>query len=429
MHRVEKIHPRSWFVIFCGAIFYCYQFIIRVSPGIMTDEIMHTLSIDASSFGFIIGFFYWAYALMQIPLGVTMDKFGPRLLISGAGFIIGIACFLFSSTSSVYFASMARFMMGVGAACGFLGTLKLGTIWMPPRHLGKVISFTLVLGTTGAGLGGTPLRYLMEQVGWVTTYHILGIVGVILGSLSFIIIRNGPEAGPSHHIKASGNQELLKGIIQVLTSPQCWIISGVGLMMYVPLATIGDAWGVYFLENAYHFDEKIAATVILAMFIGAMIGSPFFTALSDRLMSRRTPMFIGVTGSLIVYMFIVFAHDLNLWTLYALFFAAGFCYTSKALCFASICEIMPRQISGITIGFTNMVVMTSGIMFHPLIGKMLHYHWDGTTQANGGPDYNAGDFQFALTVLPLCLGLALIFVGVMKETHPGSQKRNRYRGK
>lgn len=418
-------NPRAWIVVACSALFYCYQFVVRVSPNMVADELRQTFLIDASTFGLIIGFYYWSYSGIQIPLGIIMDRIGTRRLVSGAGIVVGIGCYMFAHTDSIIVASIARFLMGLGAACGFVGTLKLGSLWFPPRWMGIVIGLTMVFGTLGAVLGQTPLRILVEAVGWQETYTILSIVGCALGVLTYTVVRNSP-AGDKLDYDDEGDENPFSGLFKVMQSPQAWIIAAFGMLMYVPLTVMGVAWGVPFLENAYGMDEKVAGTITSVMFLGGACGGPVFALFSDFLCQRRMPMIIGGLGSLSVYFFILYYEHLPLFALHTLFFLAGFFYTSKTLTFAAQVERMPLRYSAISVAFTNMIVMFTGIICHPLIGFMLDFHWDGTVDAGGTPIYSAADYRFALTVVPVALALSLLSIAFYKETHPANLKRKRY---
>lgn len=418
---------RAWFMVSMGAIFYCYQFILRVLPNVLNNEIMTNFAIDAGAFGMMVGFYYWAYSGMQIPLGITMDKFGPRNLLSIAGFICGIACFIFSMTTNIYVASFSRFMMGMGAACGFLGTIKLGTLWFPPNQIGKVIALTMIFGTSGAALGGPPLSILTDFLGLQSSLRTLGLVGIIIGTVIFVFVRNTPS-GEMPAVTQQKNEKVFSGLARVLKSPQAWLISIFGMLMYAPLIIMGDAWCVPFIESIYTIDEKYAATIHTFLFIGAALGSPFFTSLSDKLASRIIPMTIGALLSLGVYMLIVFGNNIPLPLMYVLFFLAGFCYTAKCLCFASITEIMPSSSSGVSVGFNNMIVMAFGAVFHPMIGSMLDFSWNGLV-VDGRNIYSELDYRFAMSVIPICLALALFTIGFIRETHPASSSRRSRRNR
>jgi MFS family permease len=412
---------RAWFMVGCGGVFYCYQFILRVLPNVLHDEIVTAFAIDASAFSVMVGFYYWAYSGLQIPLGITMDKFGPRRLLSIAGFICGVACFIFSLTSSIYVAGFARFMIGMGAACGFLGTIKLGTLWFPPQKIGNVIALTMIFGTTGATLGGSPLGYLTDYLGWQKSLQFLGLIGLCIGLVFFLFVRDTPTGKIPPKLYGK-NEHVLSGFKRVITSSQAWLISGFSMLMYAPLIIMGDAWCVPFIESIYTVDEKLAATVHTSLFIGAALGSPFFTSLSDKLTSRRIPMMIGALFSLGVYMLIIFGNNIPLFFMYVLFFLAGFSYTAKCLCFASMTEIMPPSSSGVSVGFSNMIVMGCGALVHPLIGRMLDYSWNGLV-TDGRNVYSELDYRFAMSVIPICLALSLFLVGFIKETHPGRPGR------
>jgi MFS family permease len=100
-----------------------------------------------------------------------------------------------------------------------------------------------------------------------------------------------------------------------------------------------------------------------------------------------------------------------------LFFIAGFAYTAKCLSFASICETMPLKMSGVSIAFVNAIVMSTGIIFLPVIGALIDHHWNGEMYGNI-PHYNASDYRFALITIPVFLAFSAILVFFMKETHP-----------
>lgn len=411
---------RAWFMVGCGGLFYCYQFILRVLPNVLNDEIMTAFAIDAGAFGLMVGFYYWAYSGLQIPLGITMDKFGPRRLLSLAALTCSIACFIFSMTTSIYIAGLARLMMGMGAACGFLGTIKLGTLWFPPQNIGKVIALTMIFGTTGAALGGLPLSILTDHLGWQGSLQALGVVGLVISLIFFIFVRNTPSGEMTNN--KSQSEPILGGLKMVLKSPQAWLISGFSMLMYAPLIIMGDAWCVPFMKSIYTVDEKLATTIHLILFTGAAMGSPFFTTLSDKLTSRRIPMMIGALACLGVYLLIIFGNNIPLYFMYILFFLAGFCYTAKCLCFASMTEIMPAESSGVSVGFSNMIVMAGGALFHPLIGYMLDFSWSGLV-VDGHNIYSEVDYRRAMAVIPICLSLSLFLIGFIKETHPGRPSR------
>jgi sugar phosphate permease len=407
--------PRGWVAVSCGALFYCYQFALRVSPNVMHNELMHDFAINATAFGTMIAFYSWSYAGVQIPLGIALDRLGPGILLTWASLICALSCFIFSISTSAYVASFALFLMGLGSAGGFLGSIKLGTVWFPPSHLARVIALIMVFGTLGAGIGGTPLSILTDTLGWQATMQVLGGVGICIAGLIYLVVGRAPIP-----VVYEPTRSVFAGLRRVLRTPQAWLISLYSMLMYAPIIIMGVAWGVPFILSVYAVDEKVAATVITTMFVGAALGSPCFSMFSDQMKRRNFPMLMGAIASLVIYSIILFVPNIPFSLMYVLFFAAGFTYTAKSLSFTSICEIMPQSSSAVAVGVINTITMATGALFHPLMGKMLVYHWDGKI-VDGVIVYSEWDYRFALSIIPVCLALSIVVVRFIRETHHAAE--------
>ncbi len=416
---------RGWFAVSLGAAFYCYQFIVRVFPNILHQELMDIFSIDTDGLGLIISTYGWAYSLMQLPLGLAIDRWGPRYLVSIASLFVSLGCVLFIATKSVYVAAFGRFLMGMGSACGFMSCVKLATLWLPPRQLSRAIAVTMICGTFGAALGGTPLSLIERHVG--PYYCILGLAGLGL-LMSLVLITLIPQRSP---VKRKGTPTKaalseanpLQDLYMILRNPQSWIIAFYSMLMYVPITVWGEAWGVPFVERATNSSEYMAAIATTCMFAGAAIGSPLFTALSDQWRSRRSPIVLGSILALATNAMIVLTPDIPLMLMYVLFFFTGLVYTAKVLTFSCICEIMPRSMSGISVAMINSIVMLTGAVYHPLIGFLAKGHAEQLGPIPVNYMYSYYDYQFALTVVPASILLAVLFGLFIKDTHPD---RNRF---
>jgi MFS family permease len=410
-------HIRGWVVVACGALFYMYQFMIRVSPNVMHETMLTNFSIDSASLGLMVGVYYWSYSAVQIPLGITMDRLGPRLFLCGAAFLCAMACFIFGNVTNPLIGGIARFLMGMGSACGFIGTVKLGTIWLEPKHVAKVTGVTILMGTTGACLGGAPLELLLNKLGFSMTMQLLGLLGMGVGLLIYWVISEYPSI--DHHKELPDlyqNTHPLTDFFLIIKTPQAWGLAVYGMLMYLPITILGVAWGVPFVERLAGVTESTATSVVSTMFLGAAFGSPVWAFFSDRIKSRRIPMIMGAAITAIVWWVVLTAH-LPLYMLYLLFFIGGFTYPAKCLMYASICEIMPLKLSGISVAFVNMIVMATGIIAHPLIGVMINTHWNGK-MLNDIPYYSTEDYRFALITIPALLILAGVISIFMQETHP-----------
>src|SRR5688572_26100765 len=112
-------------VVICilASAFYMYEFALQVSLGVMTNELMQDLSLNAASLGLVSAFYYYAYTPMQIPAGFLHDRFGPRRVLTVAILTCALGAFFFSFSTGIFNASIGRFLMGIGSAFSFTGAL------------------------------------------------------------------------------------------------------------------------------------------------------------------------------------------------------------------------------------------------------------------------------------------------------------------
>ena len=138
-------------LIWLGAVlFYLYQYIIRVSPGVMEGDLRHAFQLDATGFGYLSAFATLSYALMQIPIGILVDVYGTRRLVLASVLMCAGGVALFANTENLIIAYVARFLMGTGSACAFLSVSKVVNEWFPDSRKGLMMGLTATAGTIGA---------------------------------------------------------------------------------------------------------------------------------------------------------------------------------------------------------------------------------------------------------------------------------------
>lgn len=418
LRSTTNTNTHAWLALFMGGLFYCYQFIVRVSPDVMNDELMASFTVDAEGLSFILMWYYAGYAGLQVPLGVLMDRFGARRIIATGAILCAASTYLFSISTTNYMAGFARFLIGLGSACGYIGALKLGSGWFTRERMPMVVAVVMTMGTIGASGGLMPLNYLVEAVGWQSSLHVIAIAGLLLGLAILLLVAKIPR----YHEDHPADHHILQALFAIIKKPQAWYIAIFGMLMYLPLTLIGDLWGVQFLMSKFGITEDDATLPVTAMFIGVALGAPVFAWLTHTLKSRTKPMLLGAIATFAVYLFIVFGPGMHFATLIALMFIAGFMFNGQTLAFTSIVELMPLHASGVSVGFVNMIVMVNGLIFLPIVGKLMVYLWDGK-MANNIPIYSPSDYQWALAIIPICLGISVILSRMISETYHIHQEK------
>lgn len=390
-----------WLICGMGMLYYCYNYFLRVSPSVMQNELMQNFHITAYQFGNLAAFYYYAYTPMQVPAGMLYDKFGARVVMFAACLTAVVGLGVFITADSYFLAAMGRFLIGLGTAFSYIGTLKLASIWLPSNRFATAAGMTTAVGMTSAIISQNYLTKVVQIVGYKQALYSVLFIGILLSLAIYSMVRNRPKVAvnPSHQAVPMDLSQLLKSLRFIFTNPQMWIIGTISCLTYLPASVFLDLWGIPYLKTVYNLSPEQAAYISSCAFIGWIISGPTMGAFSDKIKRRRTPLLFAGTAGATMLTVIFYFPGLSFTELSLAFFMLGFSCGAHPICFAIGKENNPIQISGTAVAATNMLTMAGGALFQPLVGKLLDWHASGALGANGLPIYNAQDYLFALSVI------------------------------
>ncbi len=395
IHEEEMAVLHVWAMWFFAALFFAYQFIIRVFPGLCVPEIMHKFQIDATEFGFLSSMYYYGYAGMQIPMALLLDRFGPKLVVSVCCFICSASIFLFYSAESWYLAIFARFLIGASSAAGFLGTFKVISLWFPFSTYARMFALTNTIGLLGAVYGGKPISQFIIFYGWENILLMSGLGGIVL--MGFILLTIKPYPPTSYQESSS----LLKNFKSLFSMPVLLFIGLGTLLMVGPLEGFADVWGISYLMEVYSFGKEDASFITSSIFTGMMIGGPLLAYFSEKFKapSQITAGCGMLMAALFAFMLLSYG-NLSYMTLSAMMFIVGILCCYQVLVFSMGASAVPLEMRNVTIAFLNCINMLGGIFFHTIIGSLMDNFWSGEL-AGGQRFYGTGAYTYALWVIPL----------------------------
>lgn len=395
---------KPWAIWLLPLSFFAYQFILRLFPGLVMNDIMQKYNIGAATFGFFASMYYFGYAGMQIPVAALLDRFGPRIVITSFILICSSACLIAVYTDSFALALISRFLIGVGSAVGFLGTSKIISLWFPKAQYAKMVGLTFTFGLIGALYGGKPVSLLIEQFGWEKVFLLLGFVGLVLALVVFSFVKN------SNNFNKNDYQPVAKSLFNICKNKNIWLIAFANLLMVGSLEGFADVWGVTYLMKTRGLDKEAAALVTSCIFLGMLFGGPLLASIADKFKAYyTTTAMCGVIISLIFTILLMFNQYIPDLVLYAMMFVTGILCCYQVLVFAIGSNTVSLQLMGITIAFLNCINMFGGSFFHTTIGLLMDYAWDGTLM-NDVPVYDTQAFAFGLSAIPVASLIgALVF--------------------
>ncbi len=399
-------------VCLIGAAFYCYEFILRIVPGALETELSAAMGhITATTFGEISGLYYFAYSPMQMPVGMLMDRFGPRRLLTVACLCCALGSWMFTLTSSLFLVSCGRFLVGFGSSFAFIGVLALALHWLPKRYFSLAVGLITTLGMLGPMYGQIKITEWSVQVGWEQVLFVITLAGFVLNALIFLVVRDGPKG---HVPNQYPLPKFFHNVWKVLMAKEVWLIGLVGAFMYTSLSVFGELWGKTYLEQAHHLTKVEAAKSVSFVFLGWAIGAPIAGFISDKLGSRLSILVIGALFSLICIGLILYYPGLSHFNLNLLLLLYGIFSSTEIIVFIMAKECTAVTLSGTVFAVTNMIVSLGGVVLQPLVGKLLDVFGDKTHVLDGVHVYSVSSYQAAFSVLPISLVLVLILAYVIK---------------
>lgn len=399
-------------VCFVAGIFYCYEFILRIIPGALQSELSAALGyISATAFGQISALYYFAYSPMQMPVGMLMDRFGPRRLLTFACLCCTVGSWMFTLTSSMFMVGSGRFLVGFGSSFAFVGVLSLTINWLPKRYFSLVVGLITTMGMLGLVYGEVKITQWSAVVGWEQVLLFIALAGSVLSVLVLLLVRDGPEG---HQPNKYPLPQFFHNVFRVLVSHEVWLIGFVGACLYTSLSVFGELWGKTYLEQAHHLTKIEAARTVSAVFYGWAIGAPIAGYLSDKTGRRVMPLVTGAILSLICISIVLYWPGLTYTQLNILLFLYGVFSGVEIIVFIMAKECSGAKLSGTVFAATNMIVTFGGVIFQPLVGKLLDTFGDSGI-VSGEHIYTVVDYQVALSVLPLSLLLVTILAFFIKD--------------
>jgi MFS family permease len=392
-----------------GAIFFFYAWVLRVSPSVMIDELMRDFHVSSTLLGNLSAFYFYGYAGMQIPVGLMLDRYGPRRLMTLAALICALACVLCAVSSSFWTMAAGRFLIGASAAFSLVGSMAVAGQWFPAHRFALLGGMATFMGMAGGVLGQAPVRFGVEAYGWRAVMFAFACGGLLIAAMAWATVRD--------HQRQGGNVgQIFKGLMQVAQQPQTWLISVVGLGAGAPLLGFAALWGVPYLGVTHGLDKTTAAAVTSMMFVGWGLAAPVNGWLSDRLASRQIPLVAGLLVSAYCISAIVYVPGMPVSVVAALCLLGGIGGSVQTIGFATAREHNPVHLSGTTIGFVNCLMTGSGAVFQTLIGWLLDYGWTGQMVA-GARAYDAATYRFALTAIVAGPIIGCLAALAIRETH------------
>ena len=170
-------------MVFCPfAAGYFLSFFFRNVNAVISKDLSSEFALSPSDLGFLTSMYLLAFAAFQLPLGVLLDRYGPRRVVAALLCVAAAGALIFALARDVTMLSIGRALIGLGVSAGLMGAIKAFTLWFPLSRLAMLNGLYLAAGGIGGLSATAPAQALIEPLGWRGLFHVLSglSVGAVL---------------------------------------------------------------------------------------------------------------------------------------------------------------------------------------------------------------------------------------------------------
>ena len=386
----------------------------RVTNAVIAPDLAREFNLDAERLGMLGSAFFYTFAVFQIPMGILLDRIGPRKVMSFSSLIGAAGAFIFASAGSFSIALAGRALLGIGMASALMGTLKVFVTTYSPKRFSVLSGIIISIGTLGSILATSPLVYLNSVIGWRLTLMYAGIITAALALLIFWVLGEDDHE-TRREVLADSSQEQTNGIIKtlrlILRNLSFWQIGSMAFFRYGTFVALQGVWLGPYLMNIKKFAPLTTGNILMMLSLGLIAGSPVAGYLADRVFRAPKPaLMIGLSCYILCLVPLTGIWKIESVLAYSvIFILMGFFSGFGMLAYTHIKELFPLSMSGTVTAGVNFFIMAGGAVFMQIIGSIISLY------TNTNQTYQPGAYHLAFFICLIGMIGSFVFYAFSKS--------------
>lgn len=392
-----NLSPAMWLRIFVPfALGYFLSYLYRTVNAVLAPDLVRDLGLDPAGLGLLTSAYFFAFALAQLPIGILLDRYGPRRVEACLLLFAAAGALLFARATSLPELLLGRGLIGLGVAACLMAAFKAFTQWFPRELLPFVNGIQMVSGGLGALAATTPVELALRVTDWRGVFLLLAGLTLVA---ALGIFAATPEKVPEDGGEPLGQQ--FRGVVTVFSSRIFWRMTPWAVAAQAAYLSLAGLWAGPWLRDVAGYDRLAAANALMGIALAMIAGYFAFGTLAARLGRRGMPtarvaaagmaVFLGVQVLLIL---LPTGLGLPLWLLF------GFFGTACILPYAVLSQQFPPRLAGRVNAGLNLLVFLAAFAAQWGVGAILG-QWP--TTATGS--YDPAGYRWGLGLL---VGLQLL---------------------
>jgi MFS family permease len=369
---------------------YFLSYFYRTINAVISAELSSTMQLRASDLGLLTAVYFLSFAAMQLPLGVALDRYGPRRVQGVLLLVAAIGAALFGSAQTLAGFIIGRALIGLGVAAGLIAGLKSIRLRFPKEQLPLLNGCFIMLGTLGALTATAPAEMIVAWIGWRALFA--GLAAATAACAVLIVVLS-PEPVGERPQPGQGAVSLK----QIYTNQRFWRVAPLSTMCISTAWALQGLWAGPWLADVENLGRSEIVQHLFVMALALCAGALFLGILTERL--RRHGVRAQVVLAAVGVLFIVaqFALILRLPVpSYLVWAIVGSVGAATVLSFTILAEYFPSEIAGQANAALNILHIGGAFILQYAIGIIVDI-W-----GSKGGHYPVIAYQVAFTII-LCL--------------------------
>ena len=401
-------YVRLWFrLVPAYAAGYFLSYGLRSVNAVIAPELMQELNISAAGLGLLTSAYFLGFGLFQLPLGLLLDRFGPRRVEAALLLVAASGCTLFALGTHLQALDLGRALIGLGVSACLMASFKAFSQWFPIDRLPALTATIMVAGGLGALSASVPVEAALPLLGWRGVFFLVAALLVLASGFLMTM----PDHQGAAHRESFGQQVRTLG--SIYSNRHFWRFAPQGCVTVGGFMAIQGLWAVPWLMDVHGATRSEAANVLFLMAL-AMLAGFLFVATCSGFLARRgvSPMLLLTVGmglALVVELAILldWAHPSWLWPLLGLSFSLG------NIAYSQLTAAFPVALSGRVNTALNLVVFVGAFGLQWGIGAAV----DAFVDAGGLTRANAFRATLGVLLVAQTLTFAWFLVPVKRASH------------
>lgn len=401
---------RAWLVWGASVGAYLIAVTQRTSFGVAGLEATERFDASASILATFSVVQLVVYAGLQIPVGILVDRWGPRAMITGGAALMMIGQLLLAFADSVGTGLVGRFFVGAGDAMTFVSVIRLLPIWFSGYRIPMLTQVTGMVGQLGQLLSLIPFVALLHLWSWTPAFLSLSALSVLAFLLAVLVVSNGPRDAEPRSVPPR---------VRALLS-QAWKEPGTRLGFWTHFTTQFSAnvflltWGYPFLVSGQGLSPVLASGLLSIFVAVTLVCGPILGAAVARYPERRANIAFGVIWGIASSWLIVllWPGQAPLWMLVVLIICIAFGGPASMISFDFARTFNPPHVIGTATGIVNVGGFLAALISVYAVGWLMDFQQKGA--AVGTELYNLDAFRWAMSFQFLMIGIGVTGMAVTR---------------